>query len=268
MEKEKNAAIEELRKVNKEKNDLYWEKSMLMNKNEKMEKEVKSLSEQIDKIQGMNEELVAEKMESKQSEFVTNGDEILKMKEMIKRLKRENKQYVEKIGTLKGNGDEVKNGDDFEAVDDDKCALKFKEWLFDVVKLKQYLTNFEENECNDIRMIEDLDEETIKEDIGIKKKLHCKLILRKAKQFKQGQMEFNNILNSNKELKRYKQIFEDNGILTLQNLHRDVGKILELGKMLKITDEGELNVVWGLLYSNSTAVSQITFEEGQETENH
>ena len=79
-------------------------------------------------------------------------------------------------------------------------------WLFNIVKLRQYISNFEENECNDVRMIQDLDEDTIKEEIGITKKLHCRLILRKAAQFKQSQTEFMQILDGNKIVKQYKQV--------------------------------------------------------------
>eukprot|EP01083_Nonionella_stella_P137732 419046_1 len=88
------------------------------------------------------------------------------------------------------------------------CKLKFRTWLADTVGLKQYLSNFEQSECNDIRMIEFLDENTIKNDIGITNNVHVKLMMKKINEMKQLQLEFSHMVNHNKALKPYKQILE------------------------------------------------------------
>ena len=75
---------------------------------------------------------------------------------------------------MENDGDEEGNGNN-------KCKLKFNEWLCNVVRLKQYLSHFEENECDDAGMIQDLDEKIIEKDIRITKTLHCKFYNVKSK---------------------------------------------------------------------------------------
>ena len=132
-----------------------------------------------------------------------------------------------------------------------KLKLRFKEWLFNTVKLKQYLSNFEDSQCNDIRLIEYLDEDTLANDIKINNKLHRKLILKKATIFQQNQKEFTDLLSSNKSLNEYSQIFEDNGILTLQHFKADIHIKSELQTMLKMRSGTKLNEIWSLFYQDN-----------------
>eukprot|EP01084_Bolivina_argentea_P031875 58978_1 len=130
-----------------------------------------------------------------------------------------------------------------------KCKLKFEYWLCNVVNLKQYLSSFEQNEYNDISMIEYFDEDTIKNEIGIKKSVHYKLIMKKINEFKQLQNKFNVVLDNNAQLKQYKQEFEQNGIVTLKDLQTDIQTPQELGKILRIRDQNKINLLWNIVES-------------------
>eukprot|EP01083_Nonionella_stella_P219881 787167_1 len=140
--------------------------------------------------------------------------------------------------------------------------MKFKQWLFDTVKLKQYLKHFKQNEANDVRMIEFFDEDSLTQDIGIKNRLHCKLVLKKAMQFKQSQMKFNQMLDD-KQLNKYKDVFEARGILRLQDLD-NVKTRKDLGKVLDVVDEECVNILWIIIHSED-AVTVVPDNEGQKT---
>eukprot|EP01083_Nonionella_stella_P141244 434785_1 len=150
-----------------------------------------------------------------------------------------------------------------------KCKKKFADWLCNTVKLQQYLPLFEQNEYNDIRMVEFLDEETLQNDIGIGKRLHCKLILKKVSEFRSLQNEFNTLLNHNKGLKQYKQEFEEHGISTLKDLQNDVKSKRELGEMIKLQNESKLCLLWDTIRGqNDLDMSERIYKEGHRTEYH
>ena len=130
------------------------------------------------------------------------------------------------------------NGALTDDVDDKKenieCKSRFKEWLVNDLKLSQYLANFEENHYDDIRMIQQLDQDTINNDIGITNKLHCKWILSKANAFIKCQEGFDQVFERNKSLEGFKKVLKDNGIFILDDLMIKIKTKLELGNMLKI----------------------------------
>ena len=172
----------------------------------------------------------------------------------------------EKLQYMMKNGhDETKQ--DINADLGEIFKIKFKHWLFDTVKLKQYLSNFEKNECNDIRMIEFLDENTIRKDIGIKNKLHVKLILKQVTQFKQLQTALSERLKSNDILKQYESVFNSNGILTYRDLQNDIQTEQQLENILKIRNHEKAKAIWNLLNLNDHITPILkTNEEGQSTE--
>eukprot|EP01084_Bolivina_argentea_P146080 255880_1 len=141
-------------------------------------------------------------------------------------------------GELKVNKDEPID------IVNDKCKLKFNHWLCDIVQLKQYLCLFQENECNDIRMVQDFDDDILKNEIGIAKTLHRKLILRKSKEFSESHIAFQMLLESDNELKQYKQQFEINGILTLKDFKNDIKSTQQLSQILNIKNKNKINVIW------------------------
>eukprot|EP01084_Bolivina_argentea_P004113 7785_1 len=184
----------------------------------------------------------------------------------IKILKQENNRLVYKNNGLMKELINLRNDEKKEnnMLKNEICKLKFKNWLKNSVKLNQYLINFEQHECADIRMIEFLDEDTINNDIGIKHKLHRKLILKKAKQFKYLQIEFFSMLENNKELSKYKLRFEENGIITFDDLYNDIQTKQQCCKILKIRDNNTLNKLWNII-STQNEQSEAIVNEGQPT---
>ena len=218
-------------------------------------------------VQHLSAQLIADKLNTIKIPFSLYLD-YTHTQVFVPKLKKENKELKEKYKI----DDEKKECEDNKENGISSCKLKFRDWLLNVVKLEQYLAKFEENECDDIRMIQDLNENIIANDIGVKNKLHCKLIARKAKQYKQSQIKFNNLLESDNKLMEYTQRFEDNGILTLQDLHNNIQTKLQLGLLLRIMDEDKLNKIWKILLypddndNDEENVPKVKDEEGQETE--
>merc|ERR1712045_359058 len=93
---------------------------------------------------------------------------------------------------------------------DDICKVKFDRWLCEVVKLGQYLSAFKEKECDDIRMIEFFEDDAIEKEIGIKQTFHRKLIMKKAREFKNAQNNFTKLLD-NKGYNELKETLEMHG---------------------------------------------------------
>eukprot|EP01084_Bolivina_argentea_P076262 138189_1 len=113
--------------------------------------------------------------------------------------------------------------------------LKFRIWLNDRVNLLCYLSVFEDNEYDDVSMIEFFDEYTIENELGINKKIHSKLILKRVDEFKQLMNAFDKLIESNVILKQYKQIFAQNSILTLIDLVNDIKTKQDVINIIKLS---------------------------------
>eukprot|EP01083_Nonionella_stella_P069305 184683_1 len=151
------------------------------------------------------------------------------------------------------------------AADESMCALRFEHWLCSVVQLPQYLTLFQQNECNDVRMIEFLDEDTIKNEVGISKMIHCKLIAKAVGEYRQLQTDFSGILDSTKRLKQYKQELAARGIITWNDFQNDICSKHELTRILNIKGDGETHLLW----SECVNISQFeNLHEGGTTDYH
>eukprot|EP01084_Bolivina_argentea_P254551 427966_1 len=223
----------------------------LKNQNEAV---VRGLNGMITVLQDENNQLISQINELK-SKTSTYKQAIIAMQTNIDNCKNANNLLRQQ---MEGMMNDEKKSDDKQ---EDIFKTKFRDWFCSTVKLEQYLINFEQNQCNDVRMIEFLDDDTIKNDIGINNKLHRKLIMKQANQFKLLQVEFNNIIDGNKYLKKYKHIFQVNGILTLQDLQNDIQTKNILGKMLNIMDENKISSIWNVICSNV-----VENNEGQITE--
>eukprot|EP01084_Bolivina_argentea_P204502 349240_1 len=158
------------------------------------------------------------------------------------------KTYIEKHENVKlqqKSNDQKKDADN-----QNRCQIKFEQWLIDIVKLPQYLQLFEGNEYNDIRLIEFFDRETIENEIGIKKKLHCKLLLKMSNQFRSSQIAFNQrVYDKYKQLREYKPMFEGHGILTAQDFKNNINNKHDLINKLNITDQRAVNLIWQIMNS-------------------
>lgn len=129
----------------------------------------------------------------------------------------------------------------------DICKIKFESWLIEIVKLEQYLGNFKDSECNDIRMIEFFDNESLENEIGIKTTIHRRLIMKKANEFKMAQDDFiNNKLQKNIEIK---QLLEQYGILSMKDLKDEIKSKEDLFCILQSenTENEHYKLLWNLL---------------------
>eukprot|EP01084_Bolivina_argentea_P229742 387682_1 len=158
-------------------------------------------------------------------------------------LRNENGQFRAQLRQLQNVMNEEEKKDDLSG---DKCKLKFENWLCNIVKLPQYLQSFKKNEYDDIRMIEYLDENTMKNEISIKN-IHCKLLLRKVNEFKASQMVFGRVFDMHESLKDFKQVFELNGILTLQEYKNSIPYKKDLEGLLHVNDKTIIDLMWSAI---------------------
>ena len=151
------------------------------------------------------------------------------------------------------------------------CKHKFLLWINDNVQLPKYLQNFIENELNHITLIQYLDEETLKNDIKIKNKIHLKKIMIKINDFKDEQKGFDKYLENKVLLKKYKTEFEKFGILTLKHFENDIETKNDLKKILKLSNDNEnkINLIWNEIQNNNlNDVQNINyFDEGNNGNN-
>merc|ERR1712083_482585 len=107
----------------------------------------------------------------------------------------------------------------------------------------QYLSAFRKSECNDIRMIEFFEEDAIKNEIGISKLFHRKLIMKKAKEFKMAE---------NAEMQMFKERLESQGIVTLNELKVSVESKDDLLAVLE-EKKGEkcIDAFWNIISSHT-----------------
>ena len=164
------------------------------------------------------------------------------------RKKRKDADQAERLQML-----ETQNTDDNKddgADNEEAIKLKFESWLCETVKLGRYLAKFQENECDDVRMIEFLDEETLRNDLDIGNRIHRKLILKKVVDFKRMQAKFNSVLDGDKRLEQYKELLEENGILTMKQFQSEIQTKEQLARMLGIVDGNKANAIWAAFFPN------------------
>eukprot|EP01084_Bolivina_argentea_P033363 61708_1 len=162
-------------------------------------------------------------------------------------------EYIDELKTDESK-QSAENKNKIELIDskseENVCRVKFDHWLCKVVKLKQYLVNFEEHEYNDITLIEYFDDDVIKNELGINKKLHCKKILRHVEIFKNMTNEFKQWLDVNKCMQQYEQKLILNGIMTLPDLRKDIKTKDDVVKVLEIENEMEINKIINIIHSD------------------
>ena len=83
------------------------------------------------------------------------------------------------------------------------------------LKLNSYHDKFVETECDSMRYLVILDENVLKEEIGMSS-IHCKLLLNQNKKFIQAKTEFVTWLNDNK-FSMYQDTLENLGVFTFES---------------------------------------------------
>ena len=132
---------------------------------------------------------------------------------------------------------------------EDMVHSKFIAWLCTVVKLGEYITNFEQNGKADIRKIKYFNDGMLK-DLGIMDESDRALILDEAKEFGKLQMEFVKFLDGNEVLKPFKQKLRSNGILTANDLKMEVKNKNDLMLIfeLDVDERKEIEDIWNVVH--------------------
>eukprot|EP01084_Bolivina_argentea_P018525 34476_1 len=167
--------------------------------------------------------------------------ELQKQSEMNSKQKDENK-----ISNINDNDD--KSNDNF---DENKQKningpiQQFYEFLKHH-RLEQYFVKFKENECCDIRDIEYLidDEDFLKNDIGIKHKIHRKRLIGECTKLKQ-QMDIFKETNLIPSILIEK--LSDYGIVTMHILCKQVEKKMDLRNKLHIDNDNQITLLWNII---------------------
>eukprot|EP01083_Nonionella_stella_P049495 131873_1 len=223
-----------------------------------------SLQSEVSRLKANNERLKRENEELKR----TMNAQMDKMKELQQTnmaMTQERNVQMDKLKKMEElmNKEEEKKEEDVAV--EEKCKVSFKRWLHDVVNLGRYLELFEKNQSDDIRYVEFFDEDTIKNDIGIKHAIHCKFIMKKINEFKKEQMKFNSMLERNDEIRSYKTQFEVNGILTVEQLKREIKAKKDLAKALQMKpNDDNVDVVWSILFSKQKEIPAMIAPKSNE----
>eukprot|EP01084_Bolivina_argentea_P109648 195986_1 len=105
-----------------------------------------------------------------------------KLQTQIAMLEQKFERLIEQKDEKKNEKDNNTNGQQEIWQQEDEYK-QFVEWLTNVVKLKQYLKNFEEDGWSDIRLVPDITKEEL-ENLGIKRSGHQRIILKEVEKYK------------------------------------------------------------------------------------
>eukprot|EP01083_Nonionella_stella_P128701 390037_1 len=124
---------------------------------------------------------------------------------------------------------------------------QLKNFLIDIC-LEDYFESFRKNDC-DISYIEDFDDDTLENDIGIKSRLKRRKFLREAATFKKEMDEFNAIMTQRNVSSLVSKQLRKHGILTVDILCNEVKCKLDLNKILKINNDLQCDAIWDIVQS-------------------
>eukprot|EP01083_Nonionella_stella_P004770 13907_1 len=229
----------------------------------------------VKELQRMNTEMTQEKNDYHvmTAQFSSLQTEVKRLKSNNQRLTREKDSLdaVNKQQKLKMNAqmEQLKHKEEEKKEEDvgveEKCKVSFKRWLHEIVNLGRYFELFEKNQSDDIRYIEFFDEDTIKNEIGIKHVIHSKFIMKKINEFKKKQMAFNVVLETHPDMRSYKTQFEVNGILTMEQLKNQIKTKKDLANVLQMkSNDTNVDVLWNALFSKQKEISPMIAPKNNE----
>ena len=131
----------------------------------------------------------------------------------------------------------------------EKHVIKFEKWLKDTVKLSQYIVTFRRCEYNDIRLVSCFEHDILRNEVGIYKALHIKLILSEAMKYKKEQGEFIKWLKFH-NLTEYQQVLNENLILTLKDFERDIKNKQHLMEIMDLKQD-KVDIIWDVIHNQS-----------------
>ena len=129
----------------------------------------------------------------------------------------------------------------------EQCCIRFEKWLKDTVKLGQYIMKFRKAEYNDIRLVQGFDDEILRNEVGIYKSLHIKLILSEAQRFMIKANEFLKWLNLN-DLSLYQDKLRYHGICTMDDLY----SVQSREQLMEILNENDVEHIWTRIHGEHT----------------
>lgn len=118
------------------------------------------------------------------------------------------------------------------------------------IGMEECFDSFRSTGC-DISYIEDFDDETLVNDIGIKSSLKRKKFLRECRKFREEMKEFDDILKAQKVSMLTSRRLKKFGIITLHILMEEVIQRSDLRDMYQIESEAQCNVLWNIIQSET-----------------
>eukprot|EP01083_Nonionella_stella_P001538 4425_1 len=124
---------------------------------------------------------------------------------------------------------------------------QLKKFLIDV-GLEDYFDAFRNNDC-DISYIEDFDDDTLENNIGMKSKLKRRKFLREADIFKKEMGAFHEIMIEHNVSPLVSKQLKKHGILTVHILCNEVKCKMDLKSALEINNDLQCDVLWNIVQS-------------------
>ena len=115
------------------------------------------------------------------------------------------------------------------------------------IRMEKYFDKFKQSECCDLESIGLFDDDTLKEDIGIKNKIHRRRILANCKEMKVEIEKFKN--NHGIPLILYERLAKY-GIITLSILCNEVKEPTDLKMKFEIANENQCDLLWDVVQQN------------------
>ena len=196
--------------------------NMSINENNNMAAHVEDTSGNIgeEKNEGM--------IESKQQTKSMNLDQILKYQNFVK--PQDKDENIKVLST------------------DESMDRQFYNFLKGM-RMEKYLDKFKENDCCDMDSIELFDDDTLKDDIGIKNKIARKKFLKKCRQIKTDMDHFKD--NYNIPFVLYERLAKY-GIVTVSILCNEVKDKSHLKIKFKIENIDQCDLLWNIIQQHES----------------
>eukprot|EP01084_Bolivina_argentea_P318137 551662_1 len=129
------------------------------------------------------------------------------------------------------------------------CAIEFRRFLEEKVFVHKnvadvYYDKFAEQSLNDIRYLDILDDETLKEDIGIEHKIHRKMFIKMKTKYLCDCEKFTNWLKDIKMADEYEDSLRFHGIITFDSLYHYVHSSNDLFNIVPNCTKSDAETIW------------------------
>ena len=120
------------------------------------------------------------------------------------------------------------------------------------INMEMYFESFKKYECSDMESISLFDEDTLRDDIKIKKAILRKKLLRHCKDMMRKMNEFKHEIVSQISPIMYEQLAQY-GIVTKDILFNEVKHKLDSKKKFRIKNKNQINVIWNIIMKELNA---------------